>query len=130
MKRAAFTMIEIMVAVLLLGTLTAVCLRFFAGVNGQRREQFAQLAATQEAANVMERLAAAAWDDLPKRSGQRFALSPQARKSLPEGRVEVEVLDVTGPPPARRVIATVLWRPLPGEPERKARVAAWRYKEP
>ena len=130
MKRGAFTMVEILVAILLLGTLTAVCLKFFSGVNGQRKEQFAQLVAAQEAANVMERLAAVAWDDLPKQSGGQFPLSAQTRKSLPEGRVEIKVSDMSGPPPARRVIATVSWRPLPNEPEREARLVAWRYKQP
>jgi prepilin-type N-terminal cleavage/methylation domain-containing protein len=130
MKRRAFTIVEILVALLLLGTLTAVCLQFFAGVIAQRREQSAELSAAEEAANIMERLAAVAWDDLPKQSGEQFSLSAQLKKVLPEGRVEVKVNDVTGPPPARRIAATVFWRPQPGEPERKARVVAWRCKQP
>jgi type II secretory pathway pseudopilin PulG len=130
MKRRAFTIVEILLAMLLLGTLTALCLQFFAGVTAQRREQSADLAATQEAANIMERLAGFAWDNLPKQSGGQFPLSAQARKVLPDARAEVKVYDVSGPPPARRIAATVFWRPQAGEPERKARVVAWRYKQP
>jgi type II secretory pathway pseudopilin PulG len=130
MNRRGFTLLEIFTAMLLLSALTALCLEFFAAGNGQRKEQYAQLVATQGAANVMERLAAVAWDDLPKQSGAKFSPSPQASKLLPEPRVEVQVGDLTGVPPARRVAATVFWRAQPGEPERKARVVAWRYKQP
>src|SRR5438128_2005718 len=102
----------------MLGTLTALCLEFFSAVTGQRKEQNAELAATQEAANVMERLAAVAWDDLPKQTGENFQLSPQAKKMLPEGRVEVRVDEAKEGPAARRVMVAVCWRPLPGGPER------------
>ena len=77
---------------------------------------------------MMERLAAVAWDDLPKQTGGKFELSPQARKMLPVGRVDVKVAEATGTPQARRIAVVVCWRPLPGGPERKARVVAWRYK--
>jgi prepilin-type N-terminal cleavage/methylation domain-containing protein len=128
MKRCGFTLFEVTVAIMLLGTLTALCLEFFAGVNSQQKDQYAELAATQESANLMERLAAVAWDDLSKQSGGKFELSPQVRKLLPEGRVEVKVDDAKGTPAARRIVVAVCWRPLPGGPERKARVVAWRYK--
>jgi prepilin-type N-terminal cleavage/methylation domain-containing protein len=139
MKRRGFTIFEVTVAIVLLSALTALCLEFFAGVTGQQKDQNAELAATQEAANVMERLAAVAWDDLSKQPGGRFELSPQARKMLPDGRVEVNVSGTLRVPLeggtrsvpdtiARRVAVAVCWRPLPGGPERKARVVAWRYK--
>ena len=99
MKRRGFTLVEILVALLLLGTLTTVCLQFFVGVNGQWREQVAPLAAAEEAANVMERLAAVAWDDLSTQSGDKYSLSTQARKQLPEGRVEVKVSGTLRVPP-------------------------------
>ncbi len=123
-------MLEIFVAVLALGTLTTLCLEFFAALNGQRKEQYAELAATQEAANLMERLAGVAWDDLPKQKSEKFALSPQARKALPEPRVDLRVSEALGTPPARQIGVTVFWRPQPGEPERKAHLVAWRYKQP
>ena len=77
MNRRGYSIFETLIAIMLLGTLTAICLEFFAGVNGQRKEQYAVLAATEEAANVMERLAAVAWDDLPKQPGEKFPLSAQ-----------------------------------------------------
>jgi prepilin-type N-terminal cleavage/methylation domain-containing protein len=128
MKRRGFSLFEVSAAIMLLGTLTALCLEFFSGVTSQQKEQNAELAAAQEAANVMERLAAVPWDDLAKQDRRKIELSPQARKMLPEGRVEVKVEEAKGEPSARRVAVTVCWRPLPSGPERKARVVAWRYK--
>jgi prepilin-type N-terminal cleavage/methylation domain-containing protein len=128
MKHRGFTLFEVSVAIILLGVLTALCLQFFSGVTGQQKDQNAELTATEEAANLMERLAAVAWDDLSKQTGEKFQLSPQALKMLPEPRVEVKVDEATGTPPARRIAVAVAWRPLPGGPERKARVVAWRYK--
>jgi prepilin-type N-terminal cleavage/methylation domain-containing protein len=141
MKHRGFTLLEIFIAVIVLGTLATLSLKFFAAVNGQRKDQWSQLAATQEAANVMERLSAVAWEELPKQSGEKFPLSPQARKVLPEPRVEVHVsgtlrvplADGTRSVPdtlARRIQVTVRWRPQPGEPERKAHLVTWRYKQP
>ena len=115
MKRRAFTLIEVFMAIMLLGALTALCLKFFAGVTGQQKEQNAELAATQEAANVMERLAAVAWDDLPKQTGGKFELSPQTRKMLPEPRVDVKVDEATGTPPARRIAVVVCCARCPAD---------------
>ncbi len=115
---------------LLLGTLTALCLQFFAAANGQRKEQYAQLIAEEDAANVMERLATVAWDDLPKQAGEKFALSAAAQKALPEPRIEIKVDNVGDSPLARRVAVAVLWRTLAGGPERKVGIVAWRYKQP
>jgi prepilin-type N-terminal cleavage/methylation domain-containing protein len=130
MKRRGFTLIEIAVAMVVLAVLTTLCLNFFAAVNGRQKEQRAELAATQEAASAMERLAATAWDDLAKKNSEQFALSPQARKALPEGRMDVKIGEAVGTPPARRIGVTVFWRPQLGEPERKAQLIAWRYKLP
>jgi prepilin-type N-terminal cleavage/methylation domain-containing protein len=146
MKRLGFTLLELIASMLVLSVLTTVCLKFFAAGASQQKEQYACLAATEEAANVMEYLAATGWDDLPQQSGEKLTLSPQAKKLLPQGRIEVNVSGTLRVPPsngtppasgypvpdtlARRVVTTVFWRPMPNEPERKARVVAWRYKQP
>ena len=130
MKRRGFTLLETTVALLVLAALTTLCLQFFAAASDQRRQVFAQLAATQEAANLLERAEALAWNDLTTENAAKLQLSPQARQTLPEGRVEMLVDGPSGTPPAKRVAVAVRWRPLPGEPEREVRLVAWRYKEP
>jgi type II secretory pathway pseudopilin PulG len=130
MKRNGFTIFEAIVSLVVLAALTTLCLQFFAAAGDQRRQVFAQLAATQEAANLLERAQALEWNDLTTENAAKFQLSDQARQTLPEGRVEMLVDGPSGTPPARRVAVAVRWRPLPGEPERQVRFVAWRYKEP
>jgi prepilin-type N-terminal cleavage/methylation domain-containing protein len=129
-KRRGFTLWETLVALLVLSALTSLCLQFFAAASDQRRQVFAQLTATQEAANLLERVEALAWSDLTAASAAKLQLSDQARQTLPDPRVEILVDEPSGTPPARRVAASVRWRPQPGEPEREVRLVAWRYKNP
>ena len=117
-------------ALLVLSALTTICLRFFAAENDQRRQVFAHLAATQEAANLLERIEALEWKELTPQNAATFQLSAQARQALPEGRVEMLVDGPSGTPPARQVAVAVHWRPQAGGPEREVRLVAWRYKNP
>ncbi len=130
MKRFGFTIWEVLIACLVLTALTTICLQFFAAANDQWRLVFEQVAATQEAANLMERVRAAAWDNLNSQTAATLNLSPQAKKTLPEGRMEVKIDAPSGTPSARRVTVVVHWRPQPGTPEHEVRLTAWRYKNP
>jgi type II secretory pathway pseudopilin PulG len=130
MKRNGFMLLETLVALLVLGVLTSLCLQFHAAASDQRRQVFAQLAATQEAANLLERVEALEWNELTPARAARFELSAQARQALPEPRVEMLVDEPAGTPPARRVAIAVHWRAEPGEPECAVRLVAWRYKTP
>jgi hypothetical protein len=121
---------ETCVALLLLSVLTTLCLQFFAAASDQRRQVYAQLAATQEAANLLERIEALEWNELTTASAAKLQLSAQARQTLPDARVEMLIDGPTGTPPARRVTASVRWRPQLGEPEREVRLVVWRYKKP
>ncbi len=130
MKRRGFTLLEVSVALLALAALATLCLQFFAAASDQRRQVFAHLAATQEAANLLERVEALEWNDLTPQNAAKLQISAQARQVLPEGRAEMLVDDPSGTPPARRVAVVVHWRPQLGEPEREVRLVAWRYKSP
>lgn len=128
MKRRGFTLMEAALALFLLTALTTLCLQFFSAANDQRRQVFAELTATEEAANLLERVDALEWRDLTPPKAAEFQLSDPARQALPEARAEVLVGEPSGTPPARRVTVAVCWRPQPGEPEREVHLVAWRYK--
>ncbi len=130
MKRRGFTLWETLVALLVLSALTTLCLQFFAAVSDQRRQVFTQLTATQEAANLLERVEALGWNELTTANAAKLQLSAQARQTLPDGSDEMLVDEPAGTPPAKRVAASVRWRPQPGEPEQEVRLVAWRYKKP
>ena len=79
---------------------------------------------------MLERVQAMTWDDLTPHNAARFQLSVRRGECCPRERVAVAVDPPAGTPPARRVVASVRWRPQPGEPEREVRLVHWRYKEP
>jgi len=130
MKSRGFTLWETAVAIVMLTVMTAICLQFFAAQHEQQRELFGQLAATHEAANLLDRIDALEWKDLTPDSAARLQLSAEAQGVLFEPRVETRVDEPSGTPPARRVAVAVRWRPQRGGPERTVQLVAWRYKNP
>jgi type II secretory pathway pseudopilin PulG len=130
MKRRGFTLWEALVAMFMLAGLTTLCLQFFAAETDQHQRLFAHLAATQEAANLLERTEALAWNDLTNNAVAKLQLSAQAKQSLPDGRFDVLIDEPSGTPISKRIAVSVHWRPRRGEPEREVRLVAWRYKIP
>jgi hypothetical protein len=121
-------LVEASAAMLMLAVLTTVCLQFMWAVSDQRRQLFAHLTASQEAANLMERLSALKWDELTGDAAGKLQLSAEARKSLPEAHCELLVEGPSGDPPAKRIVVNVYWPSQPGGPEHRVRLTAWRYK--
>ncbi len=130
MKRPGFTLMETCVAMVVLSALTTICLQYFTAAGDQRRQIYAQLTATQEAVNLLERIEALEWSELATAGATKLEPSAQARQTLPDARVEILVDEPAGTPPSRRVTARVHWRPQLGEPEREVRLVAWRYPKP
>ena len=118
-------------ALLVLSALTTLCLQFFAAASDQRRQVFAHLTATQEAANMLERAEALGWNELTTAErGQIPAFRP-GPADLARG--DATRCSSTSLPARRRPSGwppAVRWRPQPGEPEREVRLVAWRYKKP
>jgi prepilin-type N-terminal cleavage/methylation domain-containing protein len=130
MKRRGFTLWESLVALFVLSVLTTICLQFFAAETEQRQQLFAHLAATQEAANLLERTETLDWNGLTSSNTAKVTLSAEAQKAMPEPRAEILVNEPTGSPLAKRVTVAVHWRPKRGGAERAVRLVAWRYKKP
>src|SRR5208282_3079037 len=88
-KRRGFTLLEVSVSMLMLAALTTICLHFFAAASDQRQQVFAHLAATQEAANLLERVEALGWNELATARPAKVQISLPAQHALPEGRAEM-----------------------------------------
>jgi len=72
LRRRGFSLMEITAAGILLVAMLAVCLQLFRATALQRRGLQARRIATQEAANVMERLCARSWEQLTPEIEQRL----------------------------------------------------------
>jgi type II secretory pathway pseudopilin PulG len=131
-RRRGLSILELTVAMIILGTLMGLCLKWVAATGGQQREAQWRALAVREAANTMERLAAQSWEDLSADRAAKLALSEEARQSLPEGDLAVQVTPAAGAagdPESKEIAVTVRWRPRPETPEARVRLVAWKFRK-
>ncbi len=134
MRRRGLTIVELTIAVLVIGVLLASIGRLLTVVAQQQREDERRLAALHEAANHMERLAAIPWNGLSTETVSQATLSVEAAEALPAGELTVRISEAAPPADAaalerRRVEVAVTWRNTAGERVQPVRLVAWRYAE-
>jgi len=128
-RRHGLTLLELTVAMVILGALMSLCLKWVVATGGQQREAEWREAALREAANAMERLAAQSWEELSAERAAKVALSEEARQALPGGSLAVQVTQPAGEPESKEIAVTVRWRPRPETPEAQVRLVGWRYRK-
>lgn len=83
--------------------------------------------ATQEAANLLERLVADAADPPQNEAGSSWPLSPEAAKQLTDGKLHVAIDDEVAPPAAQRIAVELSWKTAWGNEREQVRLVSWRY---
>jgi len=121
-RRRGFTLIEVGVAGALLLVTMAMTAQALGWMAAERRAADRRREAVQEAANVLERLAARPWAELTPESARALRLSGPARRALPGGELAVDIAERDG---LKRIAVTVRWRGRSGGPEAPARLTAW-----
>jgi prepilin-type N-terminal cleavage/methylation domain-containing protein len=129
LRRRGFTILELTVAMVILGALMTLCVKWVAATGGQSREARWRQTASCEAANVMERLTAQTWDELSPQGAAKVSLSEEARRTLPGGAVAVQVTQPADEPEAKEIAVTVRWRPRSDTPEANVRLVAWKFRK-
>jgi prepilin-type N-terminal cleavage/methylation domain-containing protein len=128
MKRRGFTLLECMVAGVLLGATALLCLQTIAATTAARRAEGRRQTALLEASNLMERLAARPWAELTTEGAKDVTLGEEAKQTLPGAQLDVRVDDETPEPAAKRITVSITYDGPGGEPVRPARLVAWRYR--
>jgi len=126
-NRRAFTLLEMIVASVLIGTMLTLCLQVLTATVAARRRAEIRLIALQQSANVMERLAAVPWEDLSEENIAKLQLDKQVHRLLPEAQLDIEMTVPPDEPPAKRITVSIGWSDRAGQPVRPVRVVAWRY---
>ena len=126
-SRRGYLLAEVLVAAVVVMTLAVLSTQMLRASAGQRASLRHRQAAMEEAANVMERIAARPWAQLTPDEVRQERLSDDARQMLLDGELSIELLPQTGLPGARQVLVTVSWREGTTGP-RAVRLAAWRYE--
>jgi Tfp pilus assembly protein PilV len=115
-----------MAAVLLMIAMTlTVKVMGYAGI--ERRATERRQRALLEVANLMERITAYQFDEVTSGRAGRMTISDEARRSLPDPEL---VVDVAEKPPgvgrrAKRIAISLRWRGRSGEWERPVRLTSW-----
>ncbi len=122
--RTAFTLIEMMLAMMLLGILFSVFVPMLLTVAHQRRDTVREQVALQHAGNLLEEITLRPWDQL-KEPLTGAELPADQQPLLPNFEQAITVADVDGTPSTRRVTVTVSWKHRSGQRTRPLMLHGW-----
>lgn len=122
---AGFTLMEVIVASGILSVLFASAIPLLSHVRTVRQEADRRMIAIEEAANLMESVAALALaGDLSSESVNELKLSPASRR-LPTAESVIALEESESPFPGQRVTVTVSWRNDADEQAAPVEITAW-----
>lgn len=128
-NRGGFTVLETLVAGVLLAALLGLGAQMIHAQGRQQRLLRQRLVAAEEAANLMERLTARPWSRLTAEAVADLQLSPEARLVLPEARVEIQIVEQAKPVVGKRIVVFLRWPEHNGRSQESVRLAAWKYRD-
>jgi prepilin-type N-terminal cleavage/methylation domain-containing protein len=128
-NRRGLSLIELTVALIILGVALVAVAQTVTMAARLRREIHRRRVATQEAANALERLVALPWRQLDEPALDDLELSPTGEEVLPDGKLSAEVENVAGPPVGRRIRVAVTWKNAAGETDGAVRLVGWSFHD-
>ena len=129
MNRRGMTILELVIAGALLGTLLIVSLKMIGAVGDWRREADRRQLALFEVANLMERVAARPWSELTPEADDDVRLSDNIRQRLPGAELKIEVSDSPPErkPTSKRIAVSIRWRDRAGRMLPLVSITTWRF---
>ncbi len=127
-RRRGFTIIEIVASVVMLATAMTLTVQLLGGLAAERRAAERRLCAVQEAANLMERVAARPWGEVTPESLRSVSLSPRALQALPGAELAATVDDASAGRGEKRIRLRLRWRDRAGNWTAPVRLTAWIYR--
>jgi type II secretory pathway pseudopilin PulG len=129
MIRRGMTILELVVAGALLGTLLVVCLQMLSATARQHRAADQRQLALLEVENALEHLAARPWTELTAQSVAPPKLAPSVRNRLPGAEWNIEIAPSPADPLAKRIAVSLRWQDQAGQFVKPVRIVTWRWKE-
>lgn len=127
-RRRGFAMVELTISTLLIAAALAIVVQTVGWLAAQRRGAERRQRATQEAANLMERLAARPWDELTPELARSLTLSPATAATLRDGALDVAIAPGRGEPASKSVAITIRWGDRSGTSAAPVRLVAWVHR--
>jgi len=120
-------LLETTVAMVILLVAMIAVAQTVATVAMQRRIAEQRALATQEAANLMERIYSLPWGEATEEKISELQLSETCRQRLPDARLGVVVESTDDPVPGREIRIEIDWRDRAGKRGAPIRLTAWKY---
>ena len=131
-RRTAVTMLEVISAIAVLGTLIVVSAELLTLARAQRRGVVQRSVALIEAQNALERLTATTHDSiqLDAQLGQ-LSLEPHAEQLLPDGQITASAVEsADSAAPGYRLSVEVTWQLASGQTAAPVRLTTWVFPSP
>lgn len=125
--RSAFSLVELIAALILLGVVFSVSISMLATAARQRRGAEQRQFAIQHATNLLERTMTHSWSELPV--GTQTLAPPPAdiQAILPGLKCEIDVKDLPQAVASKLITVTVRWKDFSGHELAPVHLSAWMY---
>ena len=130
-RRPGATLAEATMAIAIVSLALVAAGQLLVSARAQRRVRQHRVAAEQEASNTIERVLARPWDDVTaEKLTADQDLMWRVHDVVPNGQVEIGIVDEMEPPIAKRITVEVRTEPMSGASAVLARLVAWKYAQP
>jgi hypothetical protein len=126
MRRRGALLLEVSIAAGLVAVAMVAVAQLMAVAAQQERAWEYRRMAAQEAANALEQVMSLPWDQVTENRVGELALSPDAARRLPVGRLACQLEIDAGDLSSKRIVAEVSWKNRAEDRERVL-LTAWRF---
>ena len=122
---AGFLLLEIIVAMILLGTAAAIIVPALSWMGTESRLSMQKQEAVEGLYNLMEDLTARPYEDLTPDAAAKIELPKPLQEQLPGAKLEVAITETETAPKAKRIQMRLSWNQRSGQPLAPLRLSAW-----
>jgi hypothetical protein len=126
--RRGIMMLEMAVAVLLVGLLMAISIKLLGWSIRERQLVDRRATALIEAGNLLDQLTNQSWDDLTEPSLESVKLSAEATAILPNAKLAITLRQPEADPTAKQINVALVWQGGRGEQDGPVKLTAWKFK--
>ncbi|QDV48089.1 PilW family protein [Gimesia fumaroli] len=123
--RCGFTLVEMMVAGVLLMTVTMIVVPAIYWVYRERRQTEYRQIAIVEVENMMERIVSLPFNDITQAKVDKFVLSESALRQLPDADLTIDISESGNVPLMKKIQVQLGWSDHRGINEVPVRLTSW-----
>lgn len=127
MTRGGFTLVELIVAGVVLGAVMTLTMQLLAAVTRQHQEAQRRQLAMIELENVLERITAGNFEQVTAEVMAEIHPSDEIARRLPSCELSVSLHEPGGPPAAKRITVSMRWLNRQGQFVAPVRLVTWVY---